>query len=335
MENKVKNIGVLTSGGDAPGMNAAVRSVTRAALSCGIKVTGIRKGFFGLLSSQMEELGLRSVSNTLQNGGTFLQTARCTEFNSKAGVDKAKMNCIAADIEGLVVCGGDGSFRGARDLSLAGVPCIGIPCTIDNDIACTDYTIGFDTAVNTVTQIMDKLRDTSQSHDRCSVIEVMGRRCGDIAMQAAVCGGAVSALIPEMGVIDLERDVISRMKRTLSAGKNHFIVIVAEGVVAEQKLDGSPMTAGAIARYIESQTKIESRDTIIGHIQRGGSPTARDRIVASQMGYHAVQLLRQGIGNRVVAMRGDKIVDIDILEALGMKKEEDKEFQKMMREISI
>jgi 6-phosphofructokinase 1 len=309
-------------------MNAAVRSVTRTALFNGVNVVGIKRGFAGLLSNDMEDLTLRSVSNKLQAGGTFLYTARSAEFNSEAGIAKAKANCIAAGIDGLVICGGDGSFRGAGALSLAGIPCVGIPCTIDNDIACTEYTIGFDTAVNTVTQIMDKLRDTSQSHDRCSVIEVMGRRCGDIAMRAAICGGAVSALIPEIE-FDLDRDVVARMRKTLDTGKNHFIVIVAEGVVKDY------MTAGAIARYIEHKTKIESRDTVIGHIQRGGSPTARDRVVPSQMGYHAVQLLLNGMGGRVVALHDDKVVDYDIVEAMGMKKEVDMNLFKMMQEISI
>jgi len=334
MDKKVKTIGVLTSGGDAPGMNAAVRSIARTALHSGIRVKGIYKGFAGLLANQMEDLTLRSVSNKLQSGGTFLFSARCPEFKDDKGVEHGKFNCIAAGIDGLIVCGGDGSFRGARDLSLKGIPCIGVPCTIDNDIACSDYTIGFDTAVNTVLQSIDRLRDTSQSHDRCSVVEVMGRNCGDIALHSAVCCGAVSVLIPEIE-FDLQRDVIEKMRRTLHTGKNHFIVIVSEGVTNKRGSDGKLLTASRIAKYIEKEAGVESRVTVIGHVQRGGSPSARDRVVASQMGYYAATLLKQGIGNRVVAMKDNKVVDYDILEGLAMTKEVDEELFRVANEVSI
>jgi 6-phosphofructokinase 1 len=334
MANEIKTIGVLTSGGDAPGMNAAVRSVTRTALYHGLNVKGIFKGYAGLMTNQMKDLSLRSVSDTLQRGGTFLYSARCPEFKDDAGVEKGKQNAIAAGLDGLIVCGGDGSFRGARDLSLKGLPCIGIPCTIDNDIACSDYTIGFDTAVNTVIQNIDRLRDTSQSHDRCSVVEVMGRRCGDIALHSAICCGAVSVLIPEIK-FDLERDVIAKMRNTLRTGKNHFIVIVAEGVTGEQFGSDEALSSAMLARYIEEQTGIESRATVIGHVQRGGSPTARDRVVASAMGHYAAELLKNGVGNRVVAMRDNRIVDLDILEALEMTRPVDENLVRVANEISI
>lgn len=335
MESKVKTIGVLTSGGDAPGMNAAVRSVARSALFHGINVKGIYKGYAGLMGSNMKNLSLRDVSGMLERGGTVLFSARCPEFRDDVGVSKGVQSCIKAGIEGLVVCGGDGSFRGARDLSLKGVPCIGVPCTIDNDIASTDYCIGYDTAVNTVMQNIDKLRDTSESHDRCSVVEVMGRNCGDIALQAAICCGAVSVLIPEIPH-DIERDVISKMKTTLGTGKSHFIVIVAEGVTnAVNEKGEKAMSAEQIAEYIEQKTGVETRATVIGHVQRGGSPTARDRMLASEMGHHAVELLKKGIGNRVVISHHNKITDMDILEALEMKSSIDPKIVKVANEISI
>ena len=333
MEKTIQTIGVLTSGGDAPGMNAAVRSVTRTALHHGMHVKGIFKGYKGLLTNQMKDLTLRSVSDTLQRGGTFLYSARCLEFKEEAGVDLGMYNCIAAGIDGMIICGGDGSFRGARDLSLKGIPCIGIPCTIDNDIACSDYTIGFDTAVNTVIESIDKLRDTSQSHDRCSVVEVMGRHCGDIALQAAICTGAVAVLVPEIP-FDID-DIIKKMTDTLHTGKNHFIIIVAEGVIGNQFGDDETLSSALLAKYIEEKTGVESRATVIGHIQRGGSPTVRDRVVASGMGHYAVELLKRGIGNRVVALKDNKIVDYDILEALQMKKEIDPYMLRVANEISI
>lgn len=334
MEKQVRTIGILTSGGDAPGMNAVVRSVTRTALFYGINVKGVFKGYNGLMGGNMQNLNLRDVSGILERGGTILYSARCPEFKEDAGIEKAKVNCLKAGIDGLIVCGGDGSFRGARDLSLKGIPCIGVPGTIDNDIASTEYSIGFDTAVNTVVENIDKLRDTSQSHDRCSVVEVMGRNCGDIALHSAICCGAVSVLIPEIP-FDLERDVINKMRTTLGTGKSHFIVIVAEGVTSERFGVDEQMNAAQLAKYIEDKTGVETRATVIGHVQRGGRPTARDRVVASQMGHYAVELLKNGIGNRVVVMRDNKISDLDILEALDMTKQINMDLVRVSNEISI
>jgi 6-phosphofructokinase 1 len=330
----IKTIGILTSGGDAPGMNAVVRSVTRTALYKGMNVKGIFKGYKGLMDNLMKDMTLRSVSDILQKGGTILYTARCPEFVSDAGVTKAYQNAVASGIDGLVVCGGDGSFRGARDLSHKGLPCIGIPGTIDNDISCSEYTIGFDTAVSTVVQNIDRLRDTSQSHDRCSVVEVMGRHCGDIALHSGVSCGAVSVLVPEIPH-DVDKDVIDKIKRAMKTGKYHFIVVVAEGLKGTIGKDGIPFTAQNLAEYIEEKTGIESRATVLGHVQRGGSPTPRDRVVASQMGHYAVDLLRQGIGNRVIAMKDGKIVDYDILKGLEMKKTIDMDLMRVCNEISI
>ena len=323
MGKTVKTIGVLTSGGDAPGMNAAVRAVVRTAIFNGIKVIGIRRGYNGLLNGDMFEMNLRSVSDIIQRGGTILYTARCLEFKEPAGVEKAKNICIESGIDGLVVIGGDGSFRGARDLSNLGIPCVGIPGTIDNDISSTDYTIGYDTAMNTAVEMVDKIRDTAQSHDRCSVVEVMGRHAGHIALNAGIACGATCIIVPELP-FDLD-EMIMKIKRIQKTGKEHFIVIVAEGVGNVSK----------IAEEIEAKTGIESRATILGHVQRGGSPTVRDRVIASQMGYHAVSLLKQGIGNRVVGMRGNDNVDYDINEGLAMVKPFDKQLYQIADEISI
>jgi len=306
----MKKIGVLTSGGDAPGMNAAVRAVTRAALSKGMEVVGIQRGYVGLLNHEFVEMTERSVSDIIQRGGTCLYTARCPEFRNMDGVLKGKEVCEEIGIEGLVVIGGDGSFRGAGDLSSVGIPCIGIPGTIDNDIQCTEYTIGYDTAMNTAMEMIDKLRDTTQSHARCSVVEVMGRRAGFIAVNVAMAVGAEAAITLERPY-DLNA-IAAKMIRTRDSkgGKNHFIVVVAEGVGQAEN----------IARSIQEMTGIESRATILGHVQRGGSPTVRDRIVATELGYHAVALLEQGIGNRIVGLKDGKIYDIDLQEGLAMKK---------------
>ena len=329
MENKQLTIGVLTSGGDAPGMNAAIRAVVRTALNRNIRVLGIRRGYSGLLQPDMIEMNLRSVSDTLHRGGTILYTARCPEFKQEEGMQRARQICREMGIDGLVVIGGDGSFRGARDLSLRGVPCIGIPGTIDNDIASSDYTVGFDTAVNTVMDMVDKLRDTSQSHDRCSVVEVMGRRCGDIALHAGVACGAVAILLPEMPFsVD---GIVEKMRRTLRTGKKHFIIIVAEGVM---KNGGLP-DVHTFAAELEHRTGVESRATVLGHVQRGGAPTARERVLASEMGYRAVELLEQGIGNRVVVNHNDRIVDYDILEALNMQKQFNHRLYEIADAISI
>jgi len=314
----IKTIGVLTSGGDAPGMNAVVRSVVRTAHSNGLKVKGILKGYAGLLSKNAIDMDLASVSGTLQRGGTILGSARSKEFNTPEGVEKGKQSLIEMGIDGLVVCGGDGSFRGALDLSAIGIPCVGIPCTIDHNIGCTDYTIGFDTAVNTVVEIVDKLRDTSQSHNRCSIVEVMGHNCGAIALHAGICCGAEAVIIPEVRN-DLERDVLNQMREALNQGKTHFIIIVAEGVTGERAKQRS-MDTQQLATFIEDRVGVETRATIIGHVQRGGKPTARDRRIASMMGNYAVNILKKGAHNRVVAMKRNTVVDYDIKEALEISK---------------
>lgn len=319
-----KSIGVLTSGGDAPGMNAAVRAVVRAGLSYGMHVWGIERGYNGLLSEELVEMNLRSVSDIIHRGGTMLYTARSPEFNTQAGVEKAAENCRKNGIDGVVVVGGDGSFRGARDLTNAGVPCIGIPGTIDNDIASSEYTIGFDTAMNTAVEMVDRLRDTMESHDRCSVVEVMGRRCGDIALQTGIAVGATSILVPEVPY-DFQKDIVDRMQLTQRTGKKHFIIIVAEGVGGVDKL----------AKEIEEKTGIETRATVLGHVQRGGSPTLRDRVVGSEMGAYAARLLHEEKSNRVVVMQGGKIVDLDITEALDMKRTFNKDLYDVALRISI
>lgn len=320
----MKTIGVLTSGGDAPGMNAAIRAVVRAGCENGFRVMGIRRGYNGLMQGDMFEMNLRSVSNIINRGGTILYSARSPEFKTEEGLQKALKVAKDVNMEGIVVIGGDGSFRGARDLSLRGVNCVGIPGTIDNDIACSDYTIGYDTAMNTVLEMVDRLRDTSESHDRCSVVEVMGRRAGYIALNAGIACGATTILIPEVEY-DFQRDVIDRMKRTQKTGKRHFIIIVAEGIGGVEEM----------AKRIEAETGVETRATVLGHVQRGGHPTVRDRVTASLMGYKAVELLKAGIGNRVLAMNKDDIVDYDIFEALNMKKSLNIEDYKIAHEISI
>lgn len=303
-----KRIGVLTSGGDAPGMNAAVRAVTRTAISKGFEVIGIRRGFNGLLNGDMIPLDVAAVSDIIQRGGTMIYTARSAEFKEWENVVKAAEICKQHNMCGVVVIGGDGSFRGAADLSKAGIPCVGIPGTIDNDIQCSDYTIGYDTAMNTVIDLIDKLRDTSHSHERCAVVEVMGRHAGHIAVSTGLACGATAVLVPEVE-FDMNA-VIKRIKEVRAAGKKQFIIVVAEGVGHTED----------IAEMIQKETGIESRATILGHVQRGGSPRVRDRVVASEMGYYAVELLEKGIGNRVVGLRQGKVYDVDIQEALNMKK---------------
>ena len=305
----MKTIAVLTSGGDAPGMNAAVRAVVRTAISLGMTVKGVRRGYAGLIEGDIIDMDARSVSDIIHRGGTMLYTARCPEFKTEEGIDKAVATCKEHGIEGIVVIGGDGSFRGARDMSLKGIPCVGVPGTIDNDISSTEYTIGYDTAMNTAMEMVDKLRDTAQSHERCSVVEVMGRRAGYLALQTGIACGAVSILDPEVK-FDIDKDVIQKIRDIRKTGKKHFVVVVAEGVGGVE----------GIADRIEQATGIESRATVLGHVQRGGSPTVRDRVMASQLGYHAVELLNNGIGNRVVTFRNNKIGDEDIYEALAMVK---------------
>ena len=313
-----KSLAVLTSGGDAPGMNAAVRAVVS------FKVYGVYKGYNGLLNHDIEEMNLRSVSDILSRGGTILYTARSKKFMQLEYQQQAAEFCRSLDIEGLVVIGGDGSFKGARALTNAGIPCVALPGTIDNDIACTDYTIGFDTAMNTAVEMIDKIRDTAQSHDRCSVVEVMGRHCGDIALETGIAVGATAIIVPEIEY-DLERDVISRIYEQKDTGKKHFIVIVAEGVGGSQE----------ISHYIQHRTGIETRATILGHVQRGGSPSLRDRVMATRMGVAAVDLLAKGIGNRVIASHEGKIVDYDITEALDMPRKFNNELYEIAMKVSI
>lgn len=308
-----KKIAVLTSGGDAPGMNAAVRAVVRTAISFGMEVYGVKRGYNGLLHGEVERMYLRSVSNIIQHGGTSLFTARSPEFNTQEGVDKAAANCREMGIDGVVVIGGDGSFRGARDLSNAGIPCIGVPGTIDNDISSSEYTIGYDTAMNTAMDMIDRIRDTTESHDRCSVVEVMGRRCGDIALNTGIAVGAIATLVPEVE-IDFEKDLIERIKFAQQTGKRHFIVVVAEGVGKTEE----------ICKRIQEATGIESRATILGHVQRGGSPTASDRILSARMGEKAVDLLRENQGGLCVGVVKNRIVAVEIDKALSMKRRVDK-----------
>ncbi len=311
-EKKIKTIGVLTSGGDAPGMNAAIRAVVRSAINQGLNVKGIRRGYQGLIDDDIFDMDKRSVSETINRGGTVLYTARCMEFLTEEGQKKAADTCKKHGIDGVVVIGGDGSFRGARDLSKWGINTIGVPGTIDLDVACTDYTIGFDTAVNTAMESIDKIRDTSTSHERCSIVEVMGRNAGYIALWCAIANGAENVLLPErydgneQAIID---DIIASRKK----GKKHHIIINAEGIGHSTSM----------ARRIEAATGIETRATIIGHIQRGGNPTCKDRVYASAMGAKAVDLLVEGKSNRIVAYKDAKFVDYDIDEALSMKKDID------------
>ena len=305
---EIGTIGVLTSGGDAPGMNAAIRSVVRTAIYNNMRVMGIRRGYDGLVHGDVFEMNARDVSDILHRGGTILQTARCKDFKEVETVRRAISTARYFGIDALVVVGGDGSFRGARDLSVEGMPTIGIPGTIDNDIAYTDYTIGFDTAVNTAIEAVDKIRDTASSHRRCNIVKVMGRNSGMIALNVGIATGAEAILIPE-AEFNLELDLIKPIKDGARRNKKHFIIILAEGF----KFDGD------LSKTIEESTGIETRETILGYIQRGGSPTAMDRVVASQMGSRAVELLIAGVGNRIIGMRDNKVYDIDIIEGLDMK----------------
>ncbi len=323
MDSKVKKIGVLTSGGDAPGMNAAIRAVTRAARFKGIEVAGVRRGDAGLINGDIIDLSVRDVSNLLQCGGTMLFTARSKEFCTEEGMQKAVRVCREHGIEGLVVIGGDGSYRGAGDLSVRGIPCIGLPGTIDNDISSTDFTIGFDTCINCVIDMVDRIRDTMRSHERCSVVEVMGRNAGYIALHAGIATGAAYIMVPEIksSVVD----VIKKIEEGRAVGKTNFIVIVAEGVGHAEEL----------SKYIQDTTGVVTRATVLGHVQRGGSPTARDRVLASQLGCYAVDLLAAGQSNRVVGISNDKLVDYDIQEALAMKKEFPMDLYHVCNTISI
>ena len=322
MAKQVKTIGVLTSGGDAPGMNAAIRAVLRTAISKGMKVKGIMRGYAGLLQEEIVDMSSTDVSNIIFRGGTILYTARCMEFVTPEGQQAGAEICRKHGIDGIVVIGGDGSFRGAGKLAALGVNTIGVPGTIDLDIACTDYTIGFDTAVNTAMEAIDKVRDTSTSHERCSIIEVMGRNAGYIALWCGIANGAEDILLPER-YDGNEQALIDRIIENRKRGKKHNIIINAEGIGHSTSM----------ARRIEAATGIETRATILGHMQRGGTPTCKDRVYASIMGARAAELLCEGKSNRLVAYKHGEFVDFDIQEALQMKKdisEEQFEIAKML-----
>ena len=310
MANKINTIGVLTSGGDAPGMNAAIRAVVRTAISKGMNVKGIQRGYAGLLNEEIVDMNSRSVSEIVQRGGTILYTARCEEFRTEEGQAKGAEICRKHGIEGLVVIGGDGSYRGAGKLAEQGINTVGLPGTIDLDIACTDYTIGFDTAVNTAMEAIDKIRDTSTSHERCSIIEVMGRNAGYIALWCGIANGAEDILIPERYDCN-EQTIINHIIEHRKKGKKHHIIINAEGIGHSTSM----------AKRIEAATGIETRASILGYMQRGGMPTCKDRVYASIMGARAVDLLAEGKSNRVVGWRGGEFVDYDLYEALAMQKD--------------
>ena len=320
---EIKRIGVLTSGGDAPGMNAAIRAVVRAAVSKNIEAVGIYYGYNGLIQGNLKSMAAQDVCDIIQRGGTVLGTARCPEFKTPEGQLRAKKVCEENEIDGVVVIGGDGSFQGAAALSARGIPCIGIPGTIDNDIACSDYTIGYDTAMNTAMEMVDKLRDTVASHQRCSVVEVMGRHAGYIALNSGIACGASYIVVPEHQFN--KQQLFDKIRYASAHGKHHFIVMVAEGIGNVTEL----------AKDIEEITGVECRATILGHVQRGGSPTVRDRVEASRLGYHAIELLSNGIGTRVVGLRQDQIVDFDIQDALRMKKEFPEDLYQTAHQISF
>ena len=310
MSKEINTVAVLTSGGDAPGMNAAIRAVVRRAIANGKRVIGIQKGYQGLLNEEMNEMSPRDVSDIIQRGGTILRTARCEEFKTPEGQDKGAEICRKHGIDGLVVIGGDGSYRGAQALAARGINTIGIPGTIDLDIACTDYTIGFDTAVNTAMEAIDKVRDTSSSHERCSIIEVMGRNAGYIALWCGVASGAEDILLPEKYLYK-EQEIINNIINNRKRGKTHHLIINAEGIGHSTSM----------ARRIEAATGVETRATILGYMQRGGSPTCKDRYYGSMMGAYAADLLCEGKTNRVVGYKHGEYCDFDIDEALAMQKD--------------
>ncbi|CEI71657.1 MULTISPECIES: 6-phosphofructokinase [Romboutsia] len=319
----MKTIGILTSGGDAPGMNAAIRAVVRSAIYYGCKVYGINRGYKGLIEEDLEEMNLSSVGDIIHRGGTILKSSRCEEFKTEEGRKVAVKVLKKYGIDCLVVIGGDGSFNGALKLTELGFPAIGLPGTIDNDLAYTDYTIGFDTTINTIIDAIGKIRDTSSSHERVNIIEVMGRHCGDLALYAGLAGGAETIIVPEINYnVD---DVCNKLDTTKKRGKRHSIIILAEGVGNAQDL----------GKEIVARTNADLRVTILGHVQRGGSPTAFDRILASKMGVRAVELLLDGKAGRVVGTRANEIIDMDITEALSMTRDFDKETYEMAKILSI
>lgn len=320
----MKTIGILTSGGDAPGMNAAIRSVVRSACHEGLNVVGIHRGYHGLLHQDVSTLDSNAVSCIVQQGGTLLYTARCQEMYQPEGIATAVSNAKKLGIDGLVVIGGDGSFAAAAKLCQAGLPTVGIPGTIDNDIKCTDYTIGFDTACNIAMEAIDRLRDTARSHEKCSIIEVMGRNAGFLALDVGLAVGAADVLIPE-SAFDIETDVCQTILERRKQGKTQHIIVVSEGCKINLQQMGE---------IIQQKTGVESRITILGHIQRGGAPTVLDRVYAAKMGEYAVELLQKGIANRIIAIQRNEVVDFDILHALSMKKSIDFQALETCRKIS-
>ena len=309
MEKEIKRIGVLTSGGDAPGMNAAVRSVVRSSIYRGVECIGIRRGYNGLISGDFVKLDPHSVTHIINRGGTILYTARSDEFRTVEGQQKAAATCKLLGLDGIVGIGGDGTFRGLVELAKQGVSVVGIPATIDNDIGCSQYTIGYDTAANTAVEAIDRLRDTMQSHERCSVVEVMGHNAGHLALYVGLAVGATAVLMPELGY-DFKKDVMDKIQQSRLNGNTHFMIVVAEGA-------GSAVEIG---KEIHESLGLDPRFTILGHIQRGGTPSARDRVMATRMGYHAVDVLVSGKTNRLICAQAGKMVDIDINEGLSMKK---------------
>ncbi|MDR1467318.1 MAG: 6-phosphofructokinase [Oscillospiraceae bacterium] len=307
---KNRTIAVLTSGGDAPGMNACIRAVVRTALNSRAWIFGVRRGYDGLINENIFRMDFSSVSDIIHRGGTMLYTARSPQFKTPKGLKKAALFCKDKKINGIITIGGDGTFRGAMELGKMGIPCICVPGTIDNDVGFSEYTIGFDTAMNTAIDMIDKIRDTAQSHNRCSIVEVMGRHCGRIALYTGIAVGAVAILIPEKPC-DFEKDIVNPMKNRLKYGKHHFIIVVSEGVGNIDKL----------AVKIKNEVQIETRTTVLGHVQRGGAPTLRDRVLASEMGYKAAKLLCEGEGNCVLAAKNGRVVKINMEEAANMKKE--------------
>ncbi|MGI2326358.1 6-phosphofructokinase [Planococcus sp. YIM B11945] len=319
----MKRIGVLTSGGDSPGMNAAVRAVVRKGIFHGLEVFGVYQGYQGLIEGKIKNLEAGDVGDIIQRGGTKLYSARCPEFKTEAGQEKAIEQMKKHGLEGLVVIGGDGSYQGAMALTRKGFPCVGVPGTIDNDIPGTDYTIGFDTALNTVIEAIDKIRDTATSHERTFIIEVMGRDAGDLALWAGLAGGAETILIPEEA-FDID-EIVDRLEKGKKRGKRHSIIIVAEGV----------MNGNELAALIEEKAAIETRVSVLGHIQRGGSPTARDRVLGSLFGARAVEVLLDGPGGRAIGMRNHQVVDYDMTKAFTEKHDTDMTLYKLSKELSI
>ena len=320
----MKRIGLLTSGGDAPGMNAAIRAVVRSGVYFGMDVFAIERGYAGLIGDQVKQMNRGSVSNIIQQGGTMLRSARCMEMMTKEGQQKAVKTLEKYGIEGLIVIGGDGSFRGAKVLTDDyGIPTIGIPGTIDNDLEYTDYTLGFDTAVNTCIDIINKLRDTMTSHERISVVEVMGRHCGDIALYSGIASGAEIIVVPEIQ-FNMD-DIVARIESSREAGKHSNIIVIAEGA----------MSADEFSKRLQTRISHDVRPTCIGHVQRGGSPTMADRMLAAQFGNKAVRLLNEGIGNRAVGIRNNQIIDMDIIEAVSMKKTFNHELYETLQMISM